>query len=283
MADFIPVKAIFTGSDTTALGEFNPGDTVPVAHLPSISTQGGVDTATYNGHLAASNPHSVTTAQINAVDQSEKGVANGVASLDAGGKIPVVQIPAAAIPSMNVVTDSAARLLLTVQEGDEAKQLDDGSHWIYDGTTWHMYPQGGGVNIYGSEFQKAENSAVQQTMSDTDTNYLTALSFNTTTLPAGLYRITWSYGWNHNHGSSDFEAQFRVDGSTVINNHRQEPKSSSGNFAGTYSDQQHYIFREAFLTLVGSHTIDLRYRTTSPEDSYRSALWDVIITVMRVT
>lgn len=71
----------------------------------------------------------------------EKGVANGVATLDAGAKIPSAQIPAVALPSVHVVADAAARVALTVQEGDEAIQLDDGSHWIYDGAAWHLRQQ----------------------------------------------------------------------------------------------------------------------------------------------
>jgi len=79
-----------------------------------------------------------------AIQSSEKGAANGVASLDASGKVPTAQIPASALPEVHVVADAAARLALTVQEGDEAIQTDDGSHWIYDGTSWYQYPTGTG-------------------------------------------------------------------------------------------------------------------------------------------
>lgn len=89
--------------------------------------------------------------------KSEKGAANGYASLDGGGKIPAAQIPAVALPEVHVVADATARLALTVQEGDEAIQLDDGSHWIYDGTSWHLRPSesttasnvnAGGVGVF---------------------------------------------------------------------------------------------------------------------------------------
>ncbi len=81
-----------------------------------------------------------------AIQSSEKGAVNGVASLDSGGKVPTAQIPASALPEVHVVADAAARLALTVQEGDEAIQTNDGSHWIYDGSSWHQYPTGtGGV------------------------------------------------------------------------------------------------------------------------------------------
>jgi hypothetical protein len=77
------------------------------------------------------------------VPLTQKGAASGVATLDSGGLIPVAQIPPRSLPDMTVVADAAARIALTVQEGDEAKQLDDGSHWIYDGTAWHQYPSAG--------------------------------------------------------------------------------------------------------------------------------------------
>jgi hypothetical protein len=43
MADKIPLKAIYTGSDATALGEFETGDTIPVAFL------GGTPSHTHTG------------------------------------------------------------------------------------------------------------------------------------------------------------------------------------------------------------------------------------------
>jgi hypothetical protein len=71
---------------------------------------------------------------------SEKGVANGIPTLDAGGKIPAGQIPAVALPEVHVVLDDTERLALTVQEGDEAIQTSDGYHWIYDGYDWYVRP-----------------------------------------------------------------------------------------------------------------------------------------------
>lgn len=86
------------------------------------------------------NPHNVTAGQVGAIPTAEKGAPNGVATLDAGGKVPALQIPAVALPQVYVVPDAAARLALSVQEGDEAIQTDDGSHWIYNGTSWFKRP-----------------------------------------------------------------------------------------------------------------------------------------------
>jgi hypothetical protein len=52
------------------------------------------DGAALDAHIAdVANPHGVTTTQIGAIPTSEKGAANGVASLDGSGKVPVAQIP----------------------------------------------------------------------------------------------------------------------------------------------------------------------------------------------
>ena len=68
----------------------------------------------------------------------EKGAPNGIATLDGTGKIPVAQIPAIGLPEVFIVLDTAARLALTVQEGDEAIETSTGDHYIYDGTTWFL-------------------------------------------------------------------------------------------------------------------------------------------------
>jgi len=61
--------------------------------------------------------------------------ANAIPKADGTGKLAVGWLPASSLPEMFVVADATARIALTVQEGDEAKQTSDGSHWIYDGTT----------------------------------------------------------------------------------------------------------------------------------------------------
>lgn len=79
------------------------------------------------------------------IDATEKGAANGVATLDAGGKIPSAQIPAIALTEVYVVADITARDALTVQEGDVAKVTDasadpavtsGSASYIYDGSAW---------------------------------------------------------------------------------------------------------------------------------------------------
>jgi hypothetical protein len=64
------------------------------------------------------------------VDDSEKGAASGVATLDAGGKLTASQVPAIAISSTHVVANEAAQLALTVQEGDVAVRSDQKKSYI---------------------------------------------------------------------------------------------------------------------------------------------------------
>ena len=93
------------------------------------------------------------------ITQDQLGTANGIPTLDGGGKIPSAQLPATAIPSVSVVADSTARLALTVEEGDEAIQTDDGSQWIYDGSTWIQRVSSGG-DVTGPASATAEAVAL---------------------------------------------------------------------------------------------------------------------------
>jgi hypothetical protein len=147
MAQQFPVKKVLAN---TSLGEFEAADFVGIddggtgatnapSALANLGAAADADLTAHENDVA--NPHAVTAAQVGAIPTAQKGVANGVATLDVGGKVPVSQIPATALPEVHVVLDEAARLALTVQEGDEAIQLDDGTHWIYDGTFWWERPQ----------------------------------------------------------------------------------------------------------------------------------------------
>lgn len=61
-----------------------------------------------------------------AIQSSEKGAVNGVATLDAGGKLTTSQIPVLAITSTQVAVSQVAQLALTTQEGDVVVRSDEG-------------------------------------------------------------------------------------------------------------------------------------------------------------
>lgn len=68
------------------------------------------------------------------LDSSLKGAANGVAELDANGKIPSAQIPDVALTQYSEVADEAAMLALTAQQGDFAKRADNSKTYMLSGS-----------------------------------------------------------------------------------------------------------------------------------------------------
>lgn len=138
--------AISGANPLVSEGTFNAhADSTANPHDVTAAQTGAAASADLTNHVDDDdNPHSTTAAQVGAIPAGEKGAANGVATLDGGSKIPAAQIPAVALPEVHVVADEAARLALSVQEGDEAIQTDDGSHWIYDGSSWYQRTAGSG-------------------------------------------------------------------------------------------------------------------------------------------
>ena len=61
---------------------------------------------------------------------TQKGAANGVATLDANAKIPTSQLPSLAVTETFVVTSEAAMLALTAQVGDVAVRTDIKENFI---------------------------------------------------------------------------------------------------------------------------------------------------------
>ena len=64
------------------------------------------------------------------VKVSEKGVANGIATLDANAKVPESQLRAIAITDTFVVADEASMLALVAERGDVAVRTDVSKSYI---------------------------------------------------------------------------------------------------------------------------------------------------------
>lgn len=94
--------------------------TAPSTSL-SINSQKLVDVAD-----PTANQDAVTLGFLN----SQKAAVNGIASLDAGGKVPTAQLPAIAITDTFVVANEAAMLALTAQTGDLAIRTDVNKSFI---------------------------------------------------------------------------------------------------------------------------------------------------------
>ena len=144
----------------------------------------------------------------------------------------------------------------------------------YDGTNWVNTP----APVFGTEFQYAENLGVTTT---TSTTFLSKLLYTTTSLPAGTYRVSISYGWNHNGTNNDFEAQLLEDGLVVGEIHKQEPKDSAGTFSTTGTSQRYYTTKVYYRVLsAGTHTYDFQFRTDAAGTA--SSTWDVRLEIWRV-
>lgn len=80
--------------------------------------------------LTIAKTNGLQSALNNKLETSLKGAVNGLAELDASGKLASGQIPAIAITSTYVVADETAQLALTVQEGDVAVRSDENKSYI---------------------------------------------------------------------------------------------------------------------------------------------------------
>lgn len=93
---------------------------------------------------------------------------------------------------------------------------------------------------------------------------LTRVTLNVTVTEAGLYRLDYSYLWNHDSTSSDFVAVLYQD-NTLIYLHRQEPKDSFGPSLGSSGTDQ--IFPASGFALLnltaGSYTYTFSYGTSN--------------------
>lgn len=96
------------------------------------------------GHVHTSDNITNFSTAVDARITLQKGVANGIATLDSGGKIPTSQIPAT-FKEAQVVVDIAARDALNAFSGMHALVLDatgdssveaGGAEYVYDGTAW---------------------------------------------------------------------------------------------------------------------------------------------------
>lgn len=137
---------------------------VTSSSLATVATSGdhvdllnkGTNThAQIDTHIAnTSNPHSVTKTQVGLsnvdntsdvnkpvstaqqsaldlkIDLTQKGAANGVATLGADSKIPIAQLPALAITDTFVVASQAAQTSLTAEVGDIAVRTDENKSYI---------------------------------------------------------------------------------------------------------------------------------------------------------
>lgn len=143
--DEIEASSIGRSPDNITVVQNGAAITMTITFNPALS---GAEETVLNGVVAAHTaiePVEVVE-QNEEITQDQAGAANGVATLDAGGKIPASQLPASAQPAVYVRADFATLDAITgLNEGDEGITTDTGSNYVYDGTAWVLRPDRVGV------------------------------------------------------------------------------------------------------------------------------------------
>lgn len=114
------------------------GDVITIvrAQEGTTATVKSISEQTYKLHLG---PTAKTITDIETVldskeDSANKGIANGYASLDGDGLVPVAQLPEITITDTFVVSSQIEMLALTAQTGDVAVRTDENKTYILRGT-----------------------------------------------------------------------------------------------------------------------------------------------------
>lgn len=105
-----------------------------------------------------------------------------------------------------------------------------------------------------------------ESLGETVNNVATPLlkvRLTTPPVPAGDYRIGWSYTWGLSNIANDFQAIIEEDDTFIIYTHRQEPKDSA-----TTQRNPGGGFGNRTLT-AGVHTFDLEFQPITGGDEAR--------------
>ena len=193
-----------TTGATVALGDHKhvasdiTGGTFDIARIPTGTTGATVSLGNHNhdGSYALVNHNhddryytetEIDTSLSSKINVSEKGTANGLATLDASGKLPANQLPALAIKDTFTVASQAAMLGLSAQRGDMAIRTDIGKTYVLATDTpavlgdWKEITSGAtGVTAHGS-LTGLGNDDHPQYLNDTrgDARYYTKAQIDT--------------------------------------------------------------------------------------------------------
>jgi hypothetical protein len=129
MSDIIEVI-----KDVTTVTIASDGPQGPTGPTGATGATGPAGPTGSSGVISVVAPITNTGTSTSAIIGINAGVANGVATLDSGGKVPQSQIPAVAITNTFVVASQAAMLALTAEEGDVAVRTDQNKTYILTAT-----------------------------------------------------------------------------------------------------------------------------------------------------
>lgn len=150
--------------------------------------------------------------------------------------------------------------------------------WV-DSIISQVEVQSSSSNTFGSERHYVASEPV-------DTYYFWSSSIwidkinQTWNLPAGKYRVNWTYNWNADTTSRDFQGVFLID-NNIVEEQQQEPKDSNGNWNSTGTDQKFGVssFISDYQLAAGDHTFTIRW---SASTTVTASIWGARIEIWRV-
>lgn len=179
----------------------------------------------------------------------------------------------------SIVLDSLTADPASPSEGEVWFNSTEGRFKVSRGGTTRFLCDKEQQTCYGDHFQDAEALTVVTTTS-TAFSSLLAQTFQLPT--TGRYKLDWSYIWNHNSASNDHRVQITQDG-TVVMDHQQEPKDSSGTFGSTGANQKHpesgFLYIDA---AVAGSSIDIVVQHATSSGGVNSSTWDVRLALYKV-
>lgn len=193
-------------------------------------------------------------------------------------------------------SDGWQQIVTTNELDGEINELADvnaaapqnGDVLVYSGGNWVAQPNTGGGGVYGSQYEFAQSSAITTATSN---QRVSALSHTTSSLPAGVYRLSVSYHMNTDGVSSDGIVDFTINGVNPSPNsvgaqlERSESKDHAagpeGNVNGTASGQHYPRSRHFIYTHTGG-VMALAVDVRSEINNVEASVWDVLIEVLRV-
>ena len=100
-------------------------------------------------------------------------------------------------------------------------------------------------------------------------------------LTPGDYRLLWSYNWNLDSTSKDFEARVELNDTTLVMSHVEEPTDATGNWNNTGSGQKLLETGVRRIALSGNVTLDLDWR--GPDNRVATSIWNARLELWRIS
>jgi len=177
--------------------------------------------------------------------------------------------------------DPGAGTTISIKEDDVA--VANTPHDTINFVDMEATDAGGGqvdvVNVFGSQYHYIESLGITTV---TTTAYQEKLKLTTSSIPAGTYRVGWSFTYNHNSTGNDALRRVQLNDSTTLAEYQHEPQDAGGGFGTTGTNQKFPASGFANVTLTtGVHTVDIDLATSSA--GVNTSIWDARIEFWRLS